>query len=81
MISESIAFQAPMCMLFSISLGPPVGISLSIRAPLEPIKGRVRMLEHKFHEHTRTHKLSQALTSNTTHSGCMILRSSSLNHF
>jgi hypothetical protein len=52
-----------MCTLFNMSPGPPVGIPLSVRAPLELIKGRARMLEHKFHEltsslnlHKFTHK-------------------------
>jgi hypothetical protein len=36
-----------MCMLFNISPGPPIETQLSVRTPLEPIKGRVRMLEHK----------------------------------
>jgi hypothetical protein len=37
-------------MLFDISLGPPVRTPLSVRAPLEPIKGRVRSLEHRLGE-------------------------------
>jgi hypothetical protein len=46
-ISVSVALKALVCTLFNVSLGPPVGTSLSVRAPLEPIKGRARMLEHK----------------------------------
>jgi hypothetical protein len=52
-ISGSEAFKAPMCMLFNMSLGPPVGTPLSVRAPLEPIKGRVHTLEHKLSTHTK----------------------------
>jgi hypothetical protein len=44
---RSVAFQAPMCALFNISPGPPVGTPLNVRAPFEPIKGRARALEHK----------------------------------
>jgi hypothetical protein len=55
-ISGSEAFKAPMCTLFNMSLGPPVGTPLSVRAPLEPIKGRARTLEHRFH---RLSKVSQ----------------------
>jgi hypothetical protein len=58
-----------MCTIFNISLGPPVGIPPSVRAPLEPIKGRAHTLEHKAlesslrksHRHTSFHKLSQAI--------------------
>jgi hypothetical protein len=51
-ISESKAFKAPTCTLFNMLLGPPVGAPLSVRAPLEPIKGRARTLEHKFDRHS-----------------------------
>jgi hypothetical protein len=37
-----------MCTLFNISPGPPVGAPLSVRGPLEHIKGRARMLEERF---------------------------------
>jgi hypothetical protein len=40
-------FKAPICTLFNISPDPPVGTPLSVRAPLEPIKGRAYTLEHK----------------------------------
>jgi hypothetical protein len=46
-ISESVTFQAPMCMIFNMSPDPPVGTPLSVHAPLEPIKGRARTLELK----------------------------------
>jgi hypothetical protein len=46
-ISGSEVFKAPMCTLFNISPGPPVGTPLSVRAPLEPKKGRARTLEYK----------------------------------
>jgi hypothetical protein len=68
-----------MCTLFNISPGPPVGTPLSVRAPLETIKGRARMLEPKFSQvftHTEVHELP----SNTTHSGRRVLRSGGLNH-
>jgi hypothetical protein len=44
-ISGSEAFKAPMCTLFNVSPSPPVRAPLSVRAPLEPIKGRARTLE------------------------------------
>jgi hypothetical protein len=47
-VSEPIALQTPICTLFGILPGPPVGIPHSVRAPLEPIKGRVRSIEHNF---------------------------------
>jgi hypothetical protein len=81
-ISGSEAFKAPMCTLFNMSPGPLVGASLSVRAPLEPIKGRARTLEHRFHAHevfTDSQKFHK-LTSNTTHSGHRVLRSGGLNH-
>jgi hypothetical protein len=37
-IFESVAFKAPMCTLFNMQPGPPVGTPLRVRAPLEPIK-------------------------------------------
>jgi hypothetical protein len=46
-ISVSVALKASVCILFNIQLVPPVGASLSVRTPLEPIKGRARALEHK----------------------------------
>jgi hypothetical protein len=46
-ISESETFQTTMCILCNISPDPPVGTPLSVRAPLEAIKGRARMLEHR----------------------------------
>jgi hypothetical protein len=73
-----------MCTLFNMSPGPPVGTSLSVRAPLKPIKGRAHSLELKFSQvlssPTDTQILSVASTSNTTHSGRKVLRSGSLNH-
>jgi hypothetical protein len=57
-ISGSEAFKAPICTLFNISLGPPVGAPLSVRAPLEPIKGRARTLERTDIEVLQTHKSS-----------------------
>jgi hypothetical protein len=47
-ILGSEAFKAPMCTLFNMTPGPAIGAPLSVRAPLEPIKGRARTLEHKF---------------------------------
>jgi hypothetical protein len=58
-ISVSVALKTPVCTLFNVSLGPLVGALLSVRAPLEPIKGRARSLEHKFKRDTdinTTHK-------------------------
>jgi hypothetical protein len=40
--------KAPMCTLSNMSPGPPVVAPLSVCAPLEPIKGKARSLEHKF---------------------------------
>jgi hypothetical protein len=71
------AFKAPMCTLFNMSQGPPIGTPLSVRAPLEPIKGRARTLEPKLSEVPPTHKF-HTLTSNTTHSGHRVLRSDGL---
>jgi hypothetical protein len=51
-IFESEIFKAPMCTLFIMSPSLPVGAPLSVRAPLEPIKGRARTLEQKFDKHT-----------------------------
>jgi hypothetical protein len=82
-ISGFEAFKAPMRTLFNMSLDPPVGTPLSVRAPLEPIKRRAHTLEHKFHEHTQVFIDSQKfheLTSNTTHSGRRVLRFGGLNH-
>jgi hypothetical protein len=84
-ISGSEAFKAPMCMLFNISPGPPVGTPLSVCAPLEPIKGRARTLEWRSQAFTSSHNSSHTqkfhkLPSNTTHSGCRVLRSGGLNH-
>jgi hypothetical protein len=62
-IFESVAFQAPMCTLFNISPGPPVGSPLSVRAPLEPIKGRARTLELKFSEILETLRYLGVLSS------------------
>jgi hypothetical protein len=56
-IFGSKAFKALMCTLFNMSPGPPVGVPFSVRAPLKPIKGIARMLEHKFHRHTKVHTL------------------------
>jgi hypothetical protein len=56
-ISGSEALKAPMCTLFNMSPGPPVGTPLSVHAPLRPIKRRARTLQHKFHELTSSHKL------------------------
>jgi hypothetical protein len=47
-ISVFIALKAPVCTLFNVPPGPSVGAPLSIHAHLEPIKGRARLLEHKF---------------------------------
>jgi hypothetical protein len=66
-------------MLFNISPGLPVGILLSVRAPLEPIKGRAHTLELKLSQVPRTYKFPK-LTSNTTYSGDRVLRSGGLNH-
>jgi hypothetical protein len=75
-----VAFKAPMCILFNMSPGPPVGTPLSVRALLEPIKGRARTLEQKkLFEVPPTYKFHR-LTSNTTHSGRRVLRSGGLNH-
>jgi hypothetical protein len=60
-ISGSEAFKALMCTLFNISPDPPVGAPLSVRAPLEPIKGRARTLEHKFSQAHRSLTNSQAI--------------------
>jgi hypothetical protein len=82
-ISGSKAFKAPMRTLFNMSPGPPIGILLRVRAPLEPIKWRARTLEHKFHGHTQVFTDSQKfheLTSNTTHSGRRVLHSGGPNH-
>jgi hypothetical protein len=46
-ISGSVTLKAPVCTLFNISLDPPVGIPLSVRAPLEPVKGRARTLGNR----------------------------------
>jgi hypothetical protein len=77
-------------MLFNMLPGPPIGTPLSVHAPLEPIKGRARALEHKSYRHTSSRKLFQVpqthtsspkfSTSNTTHSGRRILRSGGPNH-
>jgi hypothetical protein len=40
-----------MCTIFNISPGPPIGAPLSVRAPLEHIKGRARVLEGQVHTH------------------------------
>jgi hypothetical protein len=47
-ITESVALKAPVCILFNVSPGPPVGTPSSVRTPLKPIKGRVRPLECRF---------------------------------
>jgi hypothetical protein len=47
-IAKSVDFKTLTCTLFNMSLGPPVGAPLGVRAPLEPIKGRACSLEHKF---------------------------------
>jgi hypothetical protein len=76
-----------MCTLFNISPDPSVGAPLSVRAPLEPIKGRARTLEHtdtevhtKVVTHTGPGVPPPKLTSNTSYSGCRVLRSGGLNH-
>jgi hypothetical protein len=46
-ISGSKALKAPMGTLFNMLPGPPAGTPLSVRAPLEPIKGRARTLQDK----------------------------------
>jgi hypothetical protein len=46
-ISVSVALKTPESILFNMSLDPPVRTPFSIRAPLEPIKGRAHTLEHK----------------------------------
>jgi hypothetical protein len=58
-ISGSKAFKAPICTLFNISPGPPVGTSLSVRTPLMPIKGRACMLEVDSCTHTQRFSLTQ----------------------
>jgi hypothetical protein len=63
-ISGSEAFKVPMCTLFNMSPGPPVGTPLSVRAPLEPIKGRAHMLENKF---SRVHELTSLHTHHKFH--------------
>jgi hypothetical protein len=66
--------------LFNMSPGPPIGTPLSVRAPLEPIKGRARMLDWgKLSQVPRTYMFSK-LTSNTTHNGRKVLRSGGPNH-
>jgi hypothetical protein len=57
-ISVSMALKALVCILFNISLGPPLGTPLSVRAPLEPIKGRARTLEHKSQGSLKPYKIS-----------------------
>jgi hypothetical protein len=42
-----VALKASVCILSNVSLGPPVGTPLNVRTLLEPIKGRVSLLEHK----------------------------------
>jgi hypothetical protein len=90
-ISGSEAFKALMCTLFNMSPGPPVEALLSVRSPLEPIKGRARMSEYKFYRqrNSHTHKdshprkvrsSSSKPTSYTSHSGRRVLRSGGLNH-
>jgi hypothetical protein len=78
--------------LFNMLPGPPVGTPLSVHAPLEPIKGRARMISgtsSQFHEHrsftssqahTHTHTTKFTSSGNTSHSGRRILRSGSMNH-
>jgi hypothetical protein len=68
--------------LFNILPGPPVGAPLSVRAPLEHIKGGARTLEdtHKSSHSCRVRSSSPKLTSNTSHSGRRVLRSDGLNH-
>jgi hypothetical protein len=66
-ISGSEAFKAPICTLFNISPGLPVGAPLSVRAPFEPIKVRARTLEGDSHTHTKdTHsrRASSSLSQN-----------------
>jgi hypothetical protein len=46
-ISVSAALKAPVCTLFNVSPGPPFRTPLSVRAPLEPIKGRACSLERE----------------------------------
>jgi hypothetical protein len=45
------------CTLFNRMSGPPVGAPLSVRAPLEPIKGRACMLDHKFSKLSRAEQV------------------------
>jgi hypothetical protein len=57
-ISGSEVFKTPICTLFNISPDPPVRAPLSVRAPLESIKGRARTLEHRLrrvHTHRKVH--------------------------
>jgi hypothetical protein len=69
-----------MCTLFNISPDPPVKIPLSVRAPLEPIKGRACTLDRgKLSKVPRTYKFPK-LTSNTTYSGRRVLCSGGSNH-
>jgi hypothetical protein len=77
-ISESMAFKALMCTLFNMSLDPSVGTPLSVRAPLEPIKGRTRMLEHRLSHTKLSEALSDALSSSRTHTRKLTLTQSQL---
>jgi hypothetical protein len=55
-----------MCTIFDMSPGPSVGIPLSVRAPLELIKGRAHTLERtsalKFHKLTHTRSFLKLYT-------------------
>jgi hypothetical protein len=67
-----------MCTLFNISPGPPVGAPLSVRAPLEHIKGRACTLEGSHSR--RVSSSSPKLINNTSHSRRKVLRPGGLNH-
>jgi hypothetical protein len=70
--------------LFNMSPGPPVGAPLSVRAPLEPIKGRARTLEHKFYTETQkftlTHTKVHTLQAIHHTMDVVVLRSGGPNH-
>jgi hypothetical protein len=83
-ISISVALKAPVCILFNRQPGPPVRAPLSVRTPLEPIKGRAHSLEHKV---PRLSQVLQALPGFSSSpqaiqhtSGRRVSRSGGLNH-
>jgi hypothetical protein len=79
--SWDLSHLRPQCVrLFNISPGPPVGVPLSVHAPLEHIKGRARTLERGGSHSRRVSSSSPKLTNNTSHSGRRVLCSGGLNH-